>query len=144
MYLNLLEECGLVYYNSTAGSDNVAARHSRPATAYILFFYNAIITVNRSSFFTYYYFTCDGILVNRKTILTAASCAPKNYTWYERYNGNTYNVNVTLNPMFPELTSIYSVYVGLITPPFPDTDLASMQQVYVQDIVTVLVHNMTP
>ena len=128
------------FYNKSATKDGeLAIAHSRPATVYIWLAFGGFFTdnQNQSTFMTYYYSACDGVLINRMTILTAASCVPRTYTWFERSNGQNYTVNIAPNSFLHGWDSIYSVFIGLITPPRPGSDLSSTQQVYVKDIIIV-------
>jgi hypothetical protein len=133
------QECGLNYYNNeTNVRAGQAIAYSRPATVYITFQYMSIIQVDGSTaFLTTNSSNCGGVLINRRTILTSASCFVQSYQWFERSNNKTYTVNVTLNAYYPEWDSIYGVYIGIVTPPAYSTDLSTMQQLYVEKIIMV-------
>jgi V8-like Glu-specific endopeptidase len=88
-----------------------AVAHSWPSIAYILFNYQAVITiggVNRSISESS---LCGGTLLDLTTVLTAAHCIVNTISY--TYNGQTYDYNVVTNKFYPTFGSMYTVYLGI-------------------------------
>jgi hypothetical protein len=81
---------------------------------------------------------CGGVLLNRRTIMTSASCL-KN-TIFERVRNTLLMANPGLNEFEPTYNTIYNVYVGAGTYPgfgfLPSNDTI---QVFIDDIIVVSV-----
>ena len=56
-------------------------------------------------------FTCGGTLIDRTTVLTAASCIPTKFS--ALVNGKTYSLDIQLNDKYPTYESMLTVYLGL-------------------------------
>ena len=54
---------------------------------------------------------CGGTLIDRKTILTAASCIRRSVNF--NYNGSNYTDNIYSNSFYPTTASQYKIYLGL-------------------------------
>lgn len=106
----------------------------------IAFYYNTFIYIDNSKYLADYYYTCSGFLVNRKSILTSASCVIRSFKYspsFNLYNNDTVQVTVDLNAAYPVLDSLYTIYVGVKNYVYLYTDVEPVQQVYLEEIIIV-------
>jgi len=87
-----------------------AVAHSWPATAYILFNYKFNLKPYGIDKIEEVIYSCEGTLISRDLILTAAHCLPDQVTI--TYQGHDYIVDVEPNEFFPTNESMYKVYLG--------------------------------
>ena len=86
---------------------------SYPALVLINFYYEKFIYINNSQYLAHYFKPCSGLLINRKSIITSASCETRSFLYSSTYfSEEDVVVNVTLNARFPTISSMYSIYVA--------------------------------
>ncbi|CAF0933942.1 unnamed protein product [Brachionus calyciflorus] len=107
------DECGITYFKNNADEDGQSAiPYSWPAIAIIEYVYTALIKLETSRVLVYDWGMCGGVLINRKHILTSASCFKEQVEAYDYSSGKYVKVNLTLNNFHPTLESIYNIYMG--------------------------------
>ena len=91
-----------------------AVSYSWPSTSYIFWSYTASYILPSSNVsvgpFDFNGF-CGGTLIDRKTVLTTASCIRRSVEI--NYNGTDYTGNVYLNSFYPTTASQYKIFLGL-------------------------------
>ena len=102
------------YVNTT--SINYATPFSYPATVYFYFFYRGVVKIPNSNlnYELYISKSCSGVLINRRTVLTAASCIANLQPSYSfspsGYNNDTVYINKDNIPYFQDWNSHYEIY----------------------------------
>jgi hypothetical protein len=118
--------------------NNISVPFSYPASVFIQFYYTTFIYIDNSKYFVNYYSTCNGVLVNRKSILTSASCVIRSFKYSPSgHKNDTVLVTVDLNAAFPLLDSLYTIYVGVKNYVYVNTDVEPVQQVFLEEIIIV-------
>lgn len=151
-------ECGLAYpgashhdefhlYYSAVGDPVIP--FSFPSTVQINFHYSALATVNGRVYNGALDINCLGILINRRHVLTAASCIPKNITFMPfdfhgdgfTPNNFTVTVPVTFNEAFPDWRSIVHVFLGIYDYIYyTNTEITPTLRAHIDDIIIVSVN----
>jgi secreted trypsin-like serine protease len=90
----------------------VANAGSWPSIAYIRWSYTAnVVTSGGITKTLSISYSCDGTLIARDLILTAAHCIPRSVDLTDQ--NNVYTVTVVTNTFYPTFGSMFSVYLGL-------------------------------
>jgi hypothetical protein len=143
---NLILECGIAYPGSVDPSlaNDLANQTGEPvpafaypASVFIQMNYVAYVQVGAREYETYLYETCEGILINRRTILTAASCVLQSYQFYIDDINQTLTVPVQLNNAFPEWEQVYNIFTAVKNYIAVYTNLWPIRQLILQDIIVV-------
>jgi plasminogen len=113
--LTYCDECGLTFASANlvkvVGGQKATA-HSWPAAAYIKINYKTDLSLNGALHRGYAVeYSCGGTLVDRNTVITAAHCIIQ--TFDVNFSGFTFTFNVTANSYYPNLESMYTVYLGV-------------------------------
>lgn len=80
---------------------------------------------------------CGGVLINRRTILTSASCFENVITYYDYFSGKYSSVAIHLNNFHPTLESIYNIYVGTDEYVYTYTDLPHVEVADFDELIIV-------
>ena len=111
---NLFNNGTRKYINSA--SINYAIPFSYPASVEFFFYYRGVVKLPNSTF-NYEVFVskeCTGVLINRRSVLTAASCVASLQPSYSfspsGYNNDTVNINKDSIPYFQDWNSHYEIY----------------------------------
>ena len=81
---------------------------------------------------------CFGTLINRRTVMTAASCVPQTFNFTLPDNKNvTISVPIVLNDFYADYESIISVWIGVNTYLEYGYDISPMEFLYVEKIIIV-------
>ena len=97
-------------------SINYAIPFSYPATVFFYFFYRGVVKIpnNNLNYELYISKSCTGVLINRRTVLTAASCIANLQPSYSfspsGYNNDTVYINKDNIPYFQDWNSHYEIY----------------------------------
>ena len=92
----------------------MANQGSWPSIAYLRWNYKARVQVNDGSYKNLSTgIACDGTLISRSLILTAAHCIPLSISLYDFNTGDSYTVRVVPNEFYPTVGSMFSIYLGL-------------------------------
>ena len=87
---------------------------SYPASIFIEFYWEGILysPTNKSrQYFYEFYFQCTGVLINRRTILTSASCVPTTFSFSpSSLKNDTITFDVRTDDSYPTLNSLYFVH----------------------------------
>ena len=112
-------ECGVVYKNLTSslkivGGNMATPVHAWPSVVFLNFTYMADVDITYEnelhSLTVDFWMQCSGSLINRRTVLTSAQCAPNNVTF--AYRTRTYTTLVETNSYYPTMESMYRVILG--------------------------------
>ncbi len=118
----LFLECGIAYpgntldsydYTSFLGDGMGFSVFSYPATVEIVTSYETNLLVNGHSYLPYYGKSCLGTLINRRTILTSATCVPDAFPYTPPGKTQTFNIPIVLNQFYDTWNSIFSVYFAV-------------------------------
>ena len=92
----------------------------------------------------YYYDECNGILINRRTILTSASCIITSIPFSPSgYNNDTIDLKKEYSPLYSEWESHYEIYFKI----FVDISTNYLKNIYpteqhpVKEIIVVYTFN---
>lgn len=110
---------------------------SYPASVFIQFIYANFIHIGDSEYQTMYYAHCTGALINRRTILTAASCIVTSYDYYVADLNKTINVMVTLNEAYSQWEQMYNIFVGINRYLTYYVDIWPVRQLALKEIIIV-------
>lgn len=146
-------ECGLAYPNLTARiappyysqymDRDIPPPNSYPATVLIDIKWNGLksnLTNDSREFYFSISARCDGLLVNRRTILTAASCVRKYYETYIIVNDlGLVDVKfpVTIDNTHQHWDSLLTAYIGLNRYFYDRVDVSPARPVVIDDIIIV-------
>lgn len=108
-----------------------------PASVFIQFNYLSFVHVGDQEFETYYYSTCNGVLINRHFVLTAANCIVQSYQFYINAINQTLTVPVVLNEAYPDYEQMYNIYIGFDNYISYYIDVWPVQQLALEDIIIV-------
>ena len=101
--------------------------YSWPATAIIEYTWTSLEKISTQKNLIYGDGMCGGILINRRTILTTASCFRNVITFYDWGLGISLTTSIHLNSFHPTLESIYNIYVGTDQYVYYYTDLPHVE-----------------
>lgn len=102
----------------------------------ILFFYRTSVYSPNQEYLATSFSNCAGTLINRKTVLTSASCIKKYFLFFA--NNITYQVNVTFNDFHPDYDSMYTVYIAAHNQiNFFGANIFPAKHVLVEDVIIV-------
>lgn len=91
---------------------------SYPASIFIDFYWEGILysPTNKSrQYFYEFYFQCTGVLINRRTILTSASCVPTTFSFSpSKLNNDTITFDVRTDDSYPSLNSLYFIHFKIL------------------------------
>lgn len=111
---------------------------SFPGTIQLTFRYMISFEMGNRTFLTNYWFYCLGALVNRRTIITPASCVPNVLLYSPSGHGNDMiEIPVVLNDLYPSWQSIVSVYVGINKFMTFEEDVTPTQMEIIDEIIIV-------
>lgn len=131
-------ECGLSwpqtdfsdYKIPSYGLNDLSPPFTYPATTYITFRFTITIRVNDRIYLPQYRRSCFGTIVNRRTVMTAASCLPSTFPYSPSgFNNDTIILPVEFTEFYPTWQSIYNVHLGIhnflwfdadVTPTLPE------------------------
>ncbi|CAF1023716.1 unnamed protein product [Brachionus calyciflorus] len=106
------EECGMIRKKTARIIGGKQAFDSEwPSIAYVTLRYNFDLEINGQKNLFLYNRTCAATLINKRTLITGASCYEKQITF--TYNSQVYTVNVKPNNYHPTIESIFNVYLGV-------------------------------
>ena len=110
-----------------------------PATTFISFNYVSYVHVGDREYQTAYSSQCNGILINRRTILTAASCVVQSYDFVlTDMENRTIRVVVALNEAYPHLEQMYNIFIGINQYIALNVDIFPVRQLALQEIIIVI------
>ena len=124
------------------GSINYTIPYSHPATVDIYFFWEGLMYIPNSTlhYEIYYYDECNGVLINRRTILTSASCIITSIPFSPSgYKNDTIDLKKEYSPLYSEWNSHYEIYYKInqdITSNFRK-NIWPTEQLVLQDIIVV-------
>ncbi len=110
-----IKECGIANYSSNLKiiGGTVAIPNSWPSVVYVQFSFAGNFYLKEYNTTTYQTIntTCGGTLIDRSTILTAAHCLPKTFSF--KYGVYRYTASITPNSIYPTYASMFKVYLGV-------------------------------
>lgn len=146
--MNTSKECGVTqplnnsdtydYTKDMTGDGQAIETYSYPATVLVSFSYSTSITINNNTYLPSFIAACFGTLINRRTVMTAASCLPSSLPFSPSgYGNDSINIPVVLDDFYPDLQSIYSVYVGVNKYISSGSDVTPTQLVTIDSVILV-------
>lgn len=109
--------------------------NSWPATTDILFRYTSEIKTSSGNHLVFGFDNCGGTIINRKTILTSASCIKSTFIAF--VDKNIVNLPVEINKYHDSIESMYSVYVSVVNQINFGVDIATARYIQVEKIIKV-------
>lgn len=120
-------------------SGEIIQPFSYPATTFFTFSYVSYVHVGDREYQTAYSSQCNGILINRRTILTAASCIVQSYDFVlTDMENKTIRVVVALNEAYPHLEQMYNIFTGVNQYIALNVDIFPVRQLALQEIIIVI------
>lgn len=116
---------------------------SYPASVQITFKYTANILIGNTSHLPSLSLSCLGALINRRTIITAASCLPTSIPYSyssSKLRNETISVPVVTNDYYSTLQSIYNVYLAINKNIQMGADVTPTQTAAISQIIIVLIY----
>ncbi|RNA05532.1 suppressor of tumorigenicity 14 -like protein [Brachionus plicatilis] len=129
------DECGNFQLNEFSAIPlNIAVEpNSWPATADILFRYTSEIQSPTGTHLVFGFDNCGGTIINRKAILTSASCIKRTFiTFVDR---KFLSFPVETNKYHETIESMYSIYVAVVNQISFGVDIAPARYVKVEKII---------
>lgn len=108
---SVCDECGIIHSepNVRIAGGVPVANNSWPASVYFIFDYANQVRVNGSLIFITRRQSCGAVLINRRTIITAAHCIVENLEFF--HNGAPYSIKVELNRFRSSWSEMYKVFI---------------------------------
>ncbi|CAF1028591.1 unnamed protein product [Brachionus calyciflorus] len=109
------DECGNFQENWNSAMPFMSVTtppHTWPATADILFNYRANYFIDSEQYLVFAFGNCGGTLINRKAILTTASCIKDSFNTMLKNVSRT--IPVTLNTFHDSFESMYEVFLAVV------------------------------
>ncbi|CAF0863992.1 unnamed protein product [Brachionus calyciflorus] len=129
------DECS-TFQNNVINSyltSQTAEPNSWPATVDILFNYVTSYKIDSEEYLVMGTGNCGGTLINRKTVLTTASCIKKTFTAIVK--NQTRTIPVELNSYHANIESMYSVFVGVYNQISYMINIGQAKHVHVEKII---------
>ena len=151
-------ECGLSYPNASylnqklfnngtrkytnTTSINYTIPFSYPASVDFYFFFEGLVYLPNSTFNyeMFYGKECNGVLINRRTVLTAASCIVNSFPFSPSgYNNDTIDIMKEYSPLYSEWNSHYEIYYKIFVdmPSNYRKNIYPTEQLAVKEIIVV-------
>lgn len=113
---------------------------SYPSTVLVKFYFYSMYREGNRTYNPNSYARCLGTLINRRTVITVASCLPRAFNFTPvNYLGQLITVKISLNDFYPEYGSMYSVWIGIHKYTYLDYNIAPIKLAKIKDIIWVVV-----
>lgn len=109
--------------------------NSWPATGDIIFRYTAEVKVSNQTFLASGFDNCGGTIINRKAILTSASCIKRTFLTF--VNNKLLSFPVELNKYHETIESMYFAFVAVVNQISFNTDIETARYVKIEKIIRV-------
>jgi hypothetical protein len=132
----LILECGLTFAaNNAAFGQQPAIVNSWPATVLIYIRLRLFRAFDENRIALNMFRSCSGILINRATVLSTASCLTKAFKY--AHKNQTYSIKIEPTDLTPSVDSIYDVFIGAHYLPVSGSFVNNMQHKRVKKIIAV-------